>query len=729
MAVDLHRGLSLLPLTFICGLLRHLGAVISGKPGMAMAWVALGAIALNCFGLLLLDGFQLWPGLVLCGFASALATWAAGLTIVPGAGLVFRALLMAGTIVSAISSVRLLPGGEISGIVGFQVSVALAALLLRFDAGSCLLAEPDSGNAPFRPSGAFLLIALHGLNLGSVVGNAPFSQFLALLMIGLWVYTYALSTYQRDRERLNSDLRGTVVYSVLLFMGLAFCVLFLDRLVPLLADEGGTVSYFGLALLCALGLVTGLEPKCHSLSLRAVLSRASRVIEALEVLSPHIMKILSPSDLGALVCGVLSEKLGGAACELYAGDGEFTLLARVSGDAGRKPNHGNGSGGSAVSADGSGFDDSCDGSLLRLQENLDGSLMTVDHSTSAALRFSSKFFSNPQDFGHVASDSGNSDFCRTAMELPLMMGEKRVGSLIVDTGTSSDEPFGRAMNTLASQVSAALSNALLVEGLEDANARLSNALQDLEGAQLKLIKAEKMAALGRLSASVAHEIRNPLGTIKVSAVTIGQSYEDNHPFRELTDFIVREVNRLNGVVGDLLEYSKPKKLNASEVDISVVIARGVASLRAFADERGVRIAVRTGDCRILGDAERLQQIIINLLANGIDACRDSGAVAIISLNTDTGCEVWVMDNGRGISRDNAGSVFEPFFTTKNRGNGLGLAITQQIVEAHGGHIDVVFDERAIPESLRTFFNEVSTQPHGAVFRVELPFHTTDSMGR
>jgi len=674
MTADFHRGLVLLPLSIICGLLRHLGPVLSALPGWRMASLSLAAIAMNSFGQLLLTGFQHSAGLTVCGLGAALATWALGMTIIPCAGAVFRLLLTIGSAMSALTALILLPEGNLGGMAIFQASVLAAALLTR----RAIEAEqggPIQGES-FLYGGAIPLMGLHAASLALNGLSTLLSQTIVVLMVVCWVFTYALSPYDRDRVRFATDLRSSVVYSVLLFLGMAFCLIMMDRLVPVIAGEGGTLTYFCVALLFALALAVVFEPKCHGIANRTVTTRALRVMEALQELSPHIMRILSPQELGALVCTALSVRMGGATCSLYTLEEEdMRLLARVP-----------------------------DVNALSGPGQADGDI-TGKKALSTVLRSDS-------EAGDTVSDS-------TVITLDLMMGDQRIGQLLLDTGTRPEASLLRALDSFASQVAAALSNSLLVKGLEQSNQMLSQALNDLEGTQKKLIKAEKMAALGRLSASVAHEIRNPLGTIKVSAVTIGQSYDESHPFRELTDFIVREVNRLNGVVGDLLEYSRPKQLSCSRVELSEVVSRAVASLRAMSEERRVRVLTRISDAWVRADGERLQQVLINLVANGIDACTEGGVVCVMTTSLGEDSQIWVVDNGRGISSDDMKSVFEPFFTTKSRGNGLGLAISQQIIEAHGGHIDVIASDHEISVPVLEFYRELVSAPHGAVFRITL----------
>jgi signal transduction histidine kinase len=213
----------------------------------------------------------------------------------------------------------------------------------------------------------------------------------------------------------------------------------------------------------------------------------------------------------------------------------------------------------------------------------------------------------------------------------------------------------------------------------------------------RLRERDRLAALGEMSAGLAHEIRNPLGAIKGAAQVL-EPRRFPEETRELLSVIVEEVERLNGVVSQFLEYARPMKPALVPTDLNAVVQR---TLKLFAEEKRVeKVEVKThlDDRlpRVQADADQLRQILLNLLLNAVDAFgADAGAIDITTRvvrtvrRTADLVELRVRDNGPGIDADNMRRIFVPFFTTKQHGTGLGLAICHRIMTAHGGRIDVL----------------------------------------
>jgi two-component system, NtrC family, sensor histidine kinase HydH len=217
----------------------------------------------------------------------------------------------------------------------------------------------------------------------------------------------------------------------------------------------------------------------------------------------------------------------------------------------------------------------------------------------------------------------------------------------------------------------------------------------------RLRERDRLAALGEMSAGLAHEIRNPLGAIKGAAQVLDPSQFPEET-RELLDVIVEEVERLNGVVTQFLEYARPMKPALTPLDLNAVVSR---TLKLFGEEkRALKIDLKmhldNALPLVLGDADQLRQILLNLLLNAVDAFgTEAGKVDITTRvvhsarsvtearNTEL-VELRVRDNGPGIDADNMKRIFVPFFTTKQAGTGLGLAICHRIMQAHSGRIDV-----------------------------------------
>jgi len=217
----------------------------------------------------------------------------------------------------------------------------------------------------------------------------------------------------------------------------------------------------------------------------------------------------------------------------------------------------------------------------------------------------------------------------------------------------------------------------------------------------RMKERDRLAALGEMAAGLAHEIRNPLGAIKGAAQLLVDG--DGKPVSgqdtpEFISIIVEEVNRLNRVVTQFLDYARPYKGDAAEIDVNDVVRKTAALLEAQEVAREIRVELRLAEGlpRIRGDAEQLRQVFLNLGLNGLQAMPSGGMLTIatgrrpVRRRAETGAfvEVRFSDTGPGISREHMKNLFIPFFTTKEKGTGLGLPISQRIVTQHGGVIDV-----------------------------------------
>jgi len=207
----------------------------------------------------------------------------------------------------------------------------------------------------------------------------------------------------------------------------------------------------------------------------------------------------------------------------------------------------------------------------------------------------------------------------------------------------------------------------------------------------QLYHADKLSSIGQLAASVAHEIKNPLASIK----TLGQLLQEETPTgdgcREYIDVIVSEVNRLNGVVEKLLTYARPEKSQIRRIRFAELITHVLALVDHEAGRHRVGLSAEyPPDLEILVDSEKIKQVLLNLIFNGIQAMPDGGTVTISANHVASSpwSVIRVADTGTGMPVEVAARVFEPFFTTKQRGTGLGLAIVKKIIDLHGGRIEV-----------------------------------------
>ncbi len=216
-------------------------------------------------------------------------------------------------------------------------------------------------------------------------------------------------------------------------------------------------------------------------------------------------------------------------------------------------------------------------------------------------------------------------------------------------------------------------------------------LRELKLLEEKVRRSEKLAAIGKLAAAVAHEIRNPLSSIRGFAQYLRNALKDKPREKEYAETMVSEVDRINRVVTDLLIFARPMEAELAPTDVTDLVERTVRLVQADARSRDVVIQVSLSDLsKIPLDENQMTQAILNLLLNSLQAV-DSGGHIEVGAELDPSVSrliIWVEDDGPGISRDQKEKIFDPFFTTREQGTGLGLAIVHKIVENHNGAINL-----------------------------------------
>ncbi|MFC1813965.1 cache domain-containing protein [Thermodesulfobacteriota bacterium] len=250
--------------------------------------------------------------------------------------------------------------------------------------------------------------------------------------------------------------------------------------------------------------------------------------------------------------------------------------------------------------------------------------------------------------------------------------------------------------------------------IEAADEDLKIAYRELKEKQELLVQKEKLASVGQLSAGVAHEINNPLGTILVFSHMLLKEMPLDDPKRRDIEMIVSEADRCKSIVRGLLDFARQSKISKSSTDPALLINEVISIMNVKAQEKNVVLTAHTSD-NILPidiDFDQFKQMLVNLVNNGIDAVSANGEVSISARNTPDGdaMEVIVSDNGCGIPEENIPNLFTPFFTTKEMGTGtgLGLAIAYGVVKMHSGNITVK-----------------SRPGEGATFTVWIPYHMAE----
>lgn len=220
------------------------------------------------------------------------------------------------------------------------------------------------------------------------------------------------------------------------------------------------------------------------------------------------------------------------------------------------------------------------------------------------------------------------------------------------------------------------------EQLADANLHI----QQVEQAARR---SERLAALGQLSAGLAHELRNPLGTIKASAELLQRNVSaENEVAHEMAGFIASEVDRTNSLVTRFLQFARPLKLRRDNADLTQTLDRAIAQVEREAKGAAIYKNYAPEIAPFPFDAELLERVFYNLILNAVQASPPGGAVSVKTRAADDAVEIAVIDRGVGIEPQQRDSIFNPFFTTKPEGVGLGLAIVSKIVDEHGGKITV-----------------------------------------
>jgi signal transduction histidine kinase len=282
----------------------------------------------------------------------------------------------------------------------------------------------------------------------------------------------------------------------------------------------------------------------------------------------------------------------------------------------------------------------------------------------------------------------------------LNLGRKEDGRIY----SSEDLEF---LSTLANQAAIAIDNAHLYENLKQS--------------QLTLRRADRLSSLGMLTAGLAHEIRNPLVAIRTFTQLLPERYDDPE-FREVFQTLaLKEVDRICGLINDLLSFARPSPPNIAEENVNEVVDGVARILESQAKDKDVTIARDFSPDlpRAWFDREQLKQVFMNLILNAIQAMRDGGSLVIATRLASHGdgnaaypcLQVEVRDTGIGIPQENLEHIFDPFFTNKEGGSGLGLSISNQIIEEHRGRILV---KSKIKEGTSFFVNLPLDKPASGV---------------
>ena len=285
---------------------------------------------------------------------------------------------------------------------------------------------------------------------------------------------------------------------------------------------------------------------------------------------------------------------------------------------------------------------------------------------------------------------------RPLEELKRIIGRVREGDLgaRVDFAKRNDDvgQLGQQFNEMIEQLEA---NRAEIEQLH----------------QREMARAEHLATIGELAAGLAHEIRNPLAGIAGVVEVMGRELPQESSSRGVLPEVQSEIQHIQAILNDLLAYARPRPPEFRPADLNATVEQAVFLARQQVRTKPIEIKLEPDKRlpRILHDPVQVQQVILNLLLNGIQAITNQGNIEVALRREGEYAVVRIRDNGKGISRDSLPKIFKPFFTTRREGTGLGLPLAKGIVESHKGRV------------------EVTSEPgHGAQFEVWLPISPAES---
>ena len=280
---------------------------------------------------------------------------------------------------------------------------------------------------------------------------------------------------------------------------------------------------------------------------------------------------------------------------------------------------------------------------------------------------------------------------------PLVVQDKIIGVAIADnsvTGQRINQTDVQLLTALANHAALAVDSARLYAAEQRRANELEEAYRKLADATERLVRSQALAAIGELTAIVAHEIRNPLSTIGGFAKMLQRRASDVQIVERNARIIVEEVAKLEGILSALLDFSKPSRPQFTQCSLQAVLEPSVQMVQPRAEKQGVRIEVQVApdlpplplDCR------QMQQVVTNLAFNALDAMPEGGLLSLHAWREGNVVKLAVADTGQGIPAAHQDQIFDTFFTTKTTGTGLGLALARKVIEDHGATVEVASTE-------------------------------------
>jgi two-component system sensor histidine kinase HydH len=228
------------------------------------------------------------------------------------------------------------------------------------------------------------------------------------------------------------------------------------------------------------------------------------------------------------------------------------------------------------------------------------------------------------------------------------------------------------------------------DGAPEGEVLLLSNMTELKNLEKEMRENERLAAVGRMAAGVAHEVRNPLSSIKGLALLLQRKFVQKSNEHETATLLIQEVERMNRTISELLSFTRPAPLELAKVDVRVLLERQIRLLDADGASDNIIFHLEIGSDlqSIAADRDRLNQVLMNIILNGVQAMENGGELAIKAWNNSDNHTViiTVTDSGAGMDKETLSQVFFPYFTTKSSGTGIGLALSQKVIADHGGTI-------------------------------------------
>ncbi|MFV1975851.1 MAG: ATP-binding protein [Candidatus Scalindua sp.] len=274
--------------------------------------------------------------------------------------------------------------------------------------------------------------------------------------------------------------------------------------------------------------------------------------------------------------------------------------------------------------------------------------------------------------------------------VPLITKNEAIGVLVADniyTNEPITEDHVNILTMFANQAALAIENAETYKRLEDK-------MNQLTETQQRLIRSEKLAAIGTMSSYVAHEIRNPLVTIGGFAKTLSRFDFTDLKIKANIDIIIEEVKRLEKILNNITDFGKPSTPEKVDTQICEIMENTCILMESYFQEKHIKLHKKfeTDVPEISVDPAQIKQVFLNILMNAVEAMPDGGQLDVQIESTNESIKIYIIDTGKGIKQEVLQNIYDPFFTTKPSGTGVGLSVSFKVIEEHGGTIDATSEQ-------------------------------------